>query len=122
MTSKEIVKNTITFKRPERVARSTPPEYGDDFKIINMIPSVDYRPQEKGRHPDEWGAIWENIGICHLGEVKEYPLLDWNDWHKLKVPEVDAQHRWKSVRIPGKPPAHGRENNGPRPATAWSRS
>ena len=97
MTSKEIVKRTIKFEYPERLARLTPPEYGNDFGGIWMNPSVDARPNTKGVNTDEWGAVWENIGICKMGEVKKYPLEDWNDWDKLKIPDVTAPHRWKDA-------------------------
>jgi hypothetical protein len=98
MTSKEIVRRTIKFQRPDRVARSTPPEYGNDFGWTGMNPSVDARPNKKGINVDEWGAAWKNIGICNLGEVKDYPLKDWADWNKLSIPEVDDPHRWKSAK------------------------
>ncbi len=98
MTSKEIVKRTIRFEKPERVARSTPPEYGSDFDQIVMNPSVDARPNQKGLNTDEWGAVWENIGICNLGEVKEYPLKDWADLDKLNIPDVEDPQRWKAVK------------------------
>jgi uroporphyrinogen decarboxylase len=98
MTSKEIIKRTIQFKYPERVARSTPPEYGSDFDGVGMNPSVDARPNKKGLNTDEWGAIWENIGICNLGEVKDYPLKDWADWDKLNIPDVDDPKRWEGVK------------------------
>jgi len=97
MTSKEIVKRTIKFELPERVARSSPPEYASDFGWIGMNPSVDARPNQKGLNKDEWGAIWENIGICNLGEVKEFPLKDWSDWDKLNIPDVDDPQRWKGL-------------------------
>ncbi len=97
MTSKEIVKRTVKFEYPERVARSIPPEFGNDFGGIGMNPSVDARPRTKGIKNDEWGAVWENIGICKMGEVKSCPLENWNDWDKLNIPDVDAPHRWKDA-------------------------
>ncbi|MDD5599878.1 MAG: uroporphyrinogen decarboxylase family protein [Victivallaceae bacterium] len=98
MTSKEIVRRTVKFEFPERAARSSPPEYGSDFGGIGMNPSVDARPTEKGINTDEWGAVWENIGICKMGEVKDYPLKDWCDWNKLHIPDVDSGFRRESAR------------------------
>ncbi|MDD5698036.1 MAG: uroporphyrinogen decarboxylase family protein [Victivallaceae bacterium] len=98
MTSKEIVRRTVKFKFPERPARSLPPEYGSDFAGIGMDPSVDQRPSgKKGRETDEWGAVWENIGVCRLGEVKDYPLKSWEDWDKLQIPDVNDPRRWKTA-------------------------
>lgn len=97
MTSKEIVKRTIKFEYPERAARSILPEENDDFGGIEMNPSVDARPNTKGLNTDEWGAIWENIGICKMGEVKSYPLENWNEWDKLNIPDVDDSHRWEEA-------------------------
>lgn len=97
MTSKEIVRRTIRFERPERVARTTPPEYGSDVQGFNLSPSVDMRPGRGDRQVDEWGAVWENIGVCNLGEVKDFPLKSWDDWDKLVIPDVDAPHRWREL-------------------------
>ena len=97
MTSKEIVKRTITFEHPERAARSILPEQNNDFGGIAMNPSVDARPNTKGLNTDEWGAVWDNIGICKMGEVKSYPLENWNDWNKLNIPNVDDPHRWEEA-------------------------
>lgn len=103
MTSKEIVKRTIKFEFPERPARSTPPEYGSDFGNVGMNPSVDARPCKKGVNTDEWGAVWENIGVCNLGEVKDYPLKEWSGWDKLNIPDVDTPQRWETAekQLPG---------------------
>ena len=97
MAAREIVRRTIKFEFPERVARSTPLEYGNDFDGFGMNPSVDARPNTKGINTDEWGAIWENIGICKMGEVKDYPLKSWDNWGKLTIPDVDAPRRWTTA-------------------------
>jgi uroporphyrinogen decarboxylase len=80
------------------MALNLPDTYGNDFSWIGMNPSVDSRPSGKGVNTDEWGAVWENIGVCNLGEVKESPLKDWNDFDKLKIPDVDAEFRWQSLQ------------------------
>jgi len=49
MNSKEVVKATLQFKYPDRLAVDFPPEYGTDFKFINMRANPDYRPS-KGKH------------------------------------------------------------------------
>src|SRR3990172_2867557 len=49
------------------------------------------------RGVDEWGAVWDNIGISKLGEVKEFPLKRWEDWEKLTIPDIHAPRRWKAL-------------------------
>ncbi len=97
MNSKEIFKRTIEFKHPSRVARTLPAEYGRDITGIYMNPSVDQRPNGPGVHTDEWGAVWNNIGICRLGEVTSPPLDDWGKFDSLHIPDVEADFRWKSL-------------------------
>ena len=71
MNSHEVVKRTILFQGTDRLPYDLPYEYGSDFARVGMTPSPDARPSQG---IDEWGAVWENIGVCQLGEVKEFPL------------------------------------------------
>jgi len=91
VTGEELVRRAIRFEGPERVPLALPEEYGNDFAVIGMNPSVDARPSNG---LDEWGALWENIGISSLGEVKEFPLKSWAGFASLKVPDVDDPARW----------------------------
>lgn len=95
MTSKENVIETIRFGKPERIPYHLSEKYGTDFYSISLTPSPDDRPRNKGISTDEWGAVWENIGVCSLGEVKEYPLKDWKDFSSLNIPNIKASQRWK---------------------------
>lgn len=96
MTSREILKRAIRFERPERLAIDLPEPYGSDFAHVSMNPSPDARP--KGRNAvDEWGAVWDNIGVCNLGEVKEFPLKDWQDFDKLRIPDIRDPGRWNDL-------------------------
>jgi hypothetical protein len=98
MTAKENMIRTIKFQGPERVAYSLPSAYGCDFAWLNMRPNVDARPNSKdGNCADEWGAVWENIGVCNLGEVKEYPLKDWADFARLNIPDIEDEARWAAL-------------------------
>jgi hypothetical protein len=94
MTSREIVKRTIRFKVAERLPYDLPTAYGTDFAHVGMTPSPDGRPSEG---IDEWGAVWENIGVCKLGEVKEFPLKDWANFDKLHIPDIREEHRWTQL-------------------------
>ena len=94
MTPREIVKRTITFGTPERLAIDLPEKYGSDFSGCGMNPSPDKRATNG---VDEWGAVWRSIGSMHLGEVKEFPLKDWAEFEKLNVPDVREPHRWTGL-------------------------
>jgi len=94
VTSREVVRRTIRFEGSDRLPYALAPNYGSDFAEAGMSPSPDTRPK-KGL--DEWGCDWDNIGISNLGEVKEYPLKDWNDWNKLKIPDIRSAARWKDL-------------------------
>ena len=94
MSEKEIVRRTILFQNPERLAIDLPDEYGTDIAWGEMCPSPDARPRN-GR--DEWGALWKNIKVSNLGEVKEFPLTDWADFKNLTIPDINDPSRWKNL-------------------------
>jgi uroporphyrinogen decarboxylase len=94
MTSKEVVTRTIKFQGADRFPIDFPEKYGNDFMYVDMTPSPDARPHNQR---DEWGALWENIGVCNLGEVKDFPLKDWSDYDKLTIPDIKDPKRWKDI-------------------------
>jgi len=96
MTSREVVAATIRFAGPDRFAHDFPEPYGSDFTGVGMDPSPDGRPVG-GSGVDEWGAVWENIGVCQLGEVKEYPLKDWADFATMAIPDIHDPKRWQTL-------------------------
>jgi hypothetical protein len=94
MTSRERVQRAVRFQGPDRLPRDFPGAWGTDFAGMGMRPSPDARPA-KGM--DEWGAVWENLGPTQLGEVKEYPLRDWGDLARLRIPDIDDPRRWEEL-------------------------
>ena len=96
-TPREVILNTILFKGPDRFGIEFPEPYGSDIVGTGMSPSPDARPINKS-DVDEWGAVWENIGVCHLGEVKKFPLESWEDFPKLHIPDIRDPKRFESVR------------------------
>ncbi len=92
MTPRDIIKKTIGFDNPERLAMCLREPYTNDMHYAGLVRSVDYRPRTG---VDEWGAVWENIGVCNLGEVKDFPLKDWADFDKLKIPDPSEEWRWE---------------------------
>ena len=94
MTSREVVKKAILFQNPDRMPYNLAPQYGTDFYFAGISPSPDDRPSSG---IDEWGALWENIGVCKLGEVKNSPIKDWSDLNKIKIPDVEDEKRWQCL-------------------------
>ncbi len=94
MTSREIVRRAIRFEGPERLPYDLPAPYGTDFAGVGMSPSPDARPSQG---VDEWGALWENIGVCKLGEVKDFPLKDWKDFGAMPIPDIRDPNRWQNL-------------------------
>jgi uroporphyrinogen decarboxylase len=94
LSPREIVRQAILFQGPPRLPYDLPEPYGSDFYWTGLSPSPDDRPSS-GR--DEWGAVWENKGFTHLGEVKKFPLLDWDDFEHFPIPDIRDPRRWKIV-------------------------
>jgi len=94
MTSREVVARTIRFQGADRLVRSFPEKYGSDFAGVGMTPSPDARPSSG---VDEWGAVWHNIGVSRLGEVRDFPLKDWKNFDELNVPDIHEPRRWESL-------------------------
>jgi uroporphyrinogen decarboxylase len=95
MTSREIVKNTVLFKDAERFPYDLPGNFGSDLICADMLSNPDFRPYEG---VDEWGCVWENIGISKLGEVKHFPLKNWRCLSELNIPDIKDKKRWNSLR------------------------
>ena len=96
-TPREVIRNTITFNSPDRLGRNFPDPHGNDFYWTWLSPSPDARPNG-GSGVDEWGAVWENIGVSQLGEVKESPLKSWDDFPDLKIPDFRNPARFEYIR------------------------
>jgi uroporphyrinogen decarboxylase len=94
MNSREVVARTIRFEAADRLPYDFPAPYGTDFASVNMSPSPDHRPPQG---IDEWGAAWENIGVCTLGQVKRPPLRKWSDQDNLHIPDIGEPRRWEGL-------------------------
>lgn len=94
MNSREIVIRAIEFENPKRMPLNLPKPYTNDIFSINMSPSPDKR-YSKGI--DEWGCIWDNIGVCKLGEVSDFPIKNWDKFHNSKKPDITDSKRWEGV-------------------------
>lgn len=94
MNSRELVFRTVRFQGAKRLPYDFPDPYGSDFFSINMTPSPDYRPPSG---VDEWGAVWKNLGNTRLGEVKEFPIKEWDDLERLPIPNIHDPARWDGL-------------------------
>lgn len=94
MTPLEVVRRTIRFEGADRIPYALAPQYGSDFAGVGMNPSPDARPKSG---VDEWGCVWENIGVSNLGEVKHPVLSDWADWGTLSIPDIRDPKRWEAL-------------------------
>jgi hypothetical protein len=94
MNSRELVTRTVRFQGPERLPYDLPEPYGSDFYWVGMSPSPDDRPRSG---TDEWGAVWKNLGQTNLGEVKDYPLKQWEDFPSLSIPDIQDPRRWTNL-------------------------
>ncbi|MDP6039725.1 MAG: uroporphyrinogen decarboxylase family protein [Candidatus Latescibacteria bacterium] len=95
MTPREIVTRTIRFQGAERMPYTLSEPYGNDIVSIGISPSPDARPPV-GK--DEWGAVWDNIGVSRLGEVQEAPLKRWKDFDQLTIPDIHRPDRWEKLQ------------------------
>ncbi len=94
MTPREVVRRTILFEGADRIPYALAPKYGSYFAGVGMSPSPDARPRSG---VDEWGCVWDNIGVSNLGEVKHPVLTDWEDWDSLSIPDIRDPKRWESI-------------------------
>ena len=94
MSPREVVSKTVRFEGANRIPFALADPYGSDFSDVEMNPSPDARPKHG---IDEWGSVWENIGISNLGEVKEPVLKDWADLDSLNIPDIRDRKRWDGL-------------------------
>jgi len=95
MNSRAIVKSVIEFNAREKMAIDFREKFGTDMRHVWMQPSPDDRPSKSSN--DEWGSVWENIGISDIGEVKQFPLKDWKEKDKFNIPDITRYDRWRAV-------------------------
>ena len=92
MTSREIVRRTLEYCAPERVARS----FGDsDFLWAGCnvkTRASDWKEIGNGRweRTDEWGNLWARLDPTSKGEVVKGVLDDLADMDSYKFPEYSC--------------------------------
>ncbi len=98
MTSCEIVKRAIEFRRPPRL-----PVWFSSLGI-NDFCIVPFRYQNRGKFVDgsrvgvdEWGCVWVKSEFENMGRISESPLKDLSDVGKLRFPDLSREERYEDV-------------------------
>ncbi len=94
LTSREVVRRTIRFEGADRIPYDLAPQYGTDFLRVGMDPTPDARPSFG---TDEWGCVWDNVGVSRLGEVRQPALTDWSQWDSFHIPDIRDPRRWRAL-------------------------
>lgn len=105
MTSREIVRKTLTFGRPERIAMSLPAPYPNDFVFAGAGPdqrhhSAGWQEVAPGRWEltDEWGNTWARLEGFSKGEVSRGVLHDWASLNHIELPDYGLPERYEGAR------------------------
>jgi len=100
MSSIEIVRRTLSFENPERVARSC----GDsDFVFSRHLLSdraTSWHEVGNGRWEriDEWGNTWARLDATSKGEVVRGVLNDISEMDRYELPDYSRDEAYKPVR------------------------
>lgn len=92
MNSREIIRRTLAFENPERVARSFAPSdfVSEGPKLPNPLDAWRKINDREWRRTDEWGNVWARVdesskgqilygALNHLSEVDSFTLPDFSD-------------------------------------------
>ena len=103
MRSREIVRRTLEFDRPERVAASFPEPYWHDVCHVHYD-LVGYHPvwRDVGggwqQYVDEWGNTWARLDRTSKGEAIHGVLEDWAHLDDLRLPDLANPANFAAVR------------------------
>ncbi len=100
MNSREIVKQTLIFEAPERLAISFEPTdfSGGGPELPN--PDGEWRQVSSGawERKDEWGNTWRRLDPTSKGEVAEGALQDLRDVDALPLPDFSQEAYYSQTR------------------------
>ncbi len=100
MNSREIVKRTIEFDKPDRVPLMFPYLGISDVYDIGLKTASGWKPKEEGEK-DEWGTIWEKpdakSGIVNMGYVKSVPIEDIDEIKDYSLPVPSDPSRYEDI-------------------------
>ncbi len=115
MTSRERVIATLRFEGPDRIPRDlwTLPgvweRYGDELHLLLEKHPIDFAAPayqnpfnglgrwDEGEHRDVWGCVWHNIQRGVVGEVKQWPITDYDKLRTYQPPSHLLDVGWEDV-------------------------
>ena len=88
MSSYEVVRRAIEFKRPDRLPLRFDALGLSDIHNVgwNQIGTGDKHLREA---LDEWGCLWVRSEVDNMGQVKGHPIFDWQAWDSYRWPDPD---------------------------------
>jgi len=99
MTPYEIVRRTVEFDSPERIAIRFPTLGIDDTHGVGLLAGEGWEPPAP--HTDEWGVVWEPApeGIHNMGQPKGHNLhsLDTAALDGIPWPDPHDPHRYSAI-------------------------
>ena len=95
-TSKEVIKNAIEFKTPDRMPIMWwKTGIGDmDGIYWNQTGTGDNSVRQT---LDEWGCGWERTDVKNMGQITYHPLENWDDYASFKFPDPDNPEFYRGV-------------------------
>jgi hypothetical protein len=100
MNSREVVRRTLDYEIPERVARSF-----NDSDLVWCSSSVkthatEWKEIRKGKWEriDEWGNLWSRVDPTSMGEVVKGVLQDLSDLSSMELPDYSRPEDYECVR------------------------
>jgi hypothetical protein len=99
-TPREIVRATLNFDSPSRVARSYAPSDFAHTGPTTPTQATDWQPVGNGRweRTDEWGNLWARIDETSKGECVRGVLTDWEQLDELVLPDYSNATDFESIR------------------------
>ena len=99
MNSREIVKRTLEFESPERVARSFEPSdfvFGyQNFTGQNL--EWQKISGDAWQRKDEWGNIWQRVDPTSKGEIVEGALINIDEADSIPLPDFSNPDIYRDI-------------------------
>jgi uroporphyrinogen decarboxylase len=95
MTSREILKRAIHFRRPPRLPVNFWAFGVSDTAGIPIQGAAGFKPSVEGE--DEWGCVWSKTDLANMGQVKGHPLESSAGIDNMKFPDHDDDSRYAKV-------------------------
>jgi len=98
VTSYEIVRRAVEFKRPERIPIRLGTLGFDDAYWVHFEAPEGWKAAAP--QVDEWGCRWETPVsdiIKNMGQVKGHPLQSWDAVKDYVPPDPDDPTRWRTM-------------------------